>query len=169
MVTALHCCVVLKIVVANRPVQNHLQGLEDPTTWRQRKRERTIRLTGKTTILHVHYTLLYTSLPFYGGHVGGQYNKHIFVEFTWKGRFVPRGEKCFCSWSPSRPPWRHVYTRLRVVPHFSSGIVGRAKPERAWTSPHAPPRVAFSRVGWFSRALAFRSPYYPWGKMGDYS
>ena len=33
----------------------------------------------------------------------------------------------------------------------------------------SPPRVAFSRVGWFSRALAFQSPYYPWGKMGDYS
>ena len=42
--------------------------------------------------------------------------------------------------------------RLRVVPHFSSGIVERAK-----------------RVGWFSRALAFRTLYYPWGKMGDYS
>ena len=34
---------------------------------------------------------------------------------------------------------------LRVVPHF------------------------FFRVGWFSRALAFRSLYYPLGKMGDYS
>ena len=42
---------------------------------------------------------------------------------------------------------------LSVVPHFSL----------------SPPCVAFSRVGWFSRALAFRSPYYPWGKMGDYS
>ena len=31
------------------------------------------------------------------------------------------------------------------------------------------PRVAFSRVGWFSRALVFRSLYYPWGKMGNYS
>ena len=40
--------------------------------------------------------------------------------------------------------------RLRVVPHFSSGIVERA----------------FSRVWWFSRALVFRSLYYPWGKMG---
>ena len=75
--------------------------------------------------------------------------------------------------------------RLRVVPHFSSGIVARAKRERAWTSPHAkkgdtrrgerknfflsPPRVAFSRVGWFSRAFALCSLYYPWGKMGDYS
>ena len=67
--------------------------------------------------------------------------------------------------------------RLRVVPHFSEGIVERAKRERAWKSPHArkgdtplsPPRVAFSRVGWFSRALAFCSLYYPWGKMGDYS
>ena len=26
--------------------------------------------------------------------------------------------------------------RLRVVPHFSSGIVERAKPERAWKLPH---------------------------------
>ena len=39
---------------------------------------------------------------------------------------------------------------LSVVPHFSL----------------SPLRVAFSRVGWFSRALAFRSLYYPWGKMG---
>ena len=29
------------------------------------------------------------------------------------------------------------YNRLRVVPHFSSGIVERAKRERAWKSPHA--------------------------------
>ena len=36
-----------------------------------------------------------------------------------------------------------------VVPHFSL----------------SPPRFSFSRVGWFSRALAFRSLYYPWGKM----
>ena len=27
-------------------------------------------------------------------------------------------------------------------------------------------RVTFSRVGWFSHMLAFRSFYYPWGKMG---
>ena len=29
----------------------------------------------------------------------------------------------------------HIYIRLRVVPHFSSGIVERAKRERAWKSP----------------------------------
>ena len=51
-------------------------------------------------------------------------------------------------------------SRLRVVAHFSSGIVERTKRERAWKSPHpkkgymrrgdfslSPPRVAFSRVG----------------------
>ena len=73
--------------------------------------------------------------------------------------------------------WIYRLCRLRVVPHFSSGIVERAKRERAWKSTHArkgdtfclPPRVAFSRVGWFSRAHAFCSLYYPWGKMGDYS
>ena len=81
-----------------------------------------------------------------------------------------------------------VVTRLRVVPHFSSGIVEWAKRERAWKSPHARKGDArrgesldfvcspsffslpsacrlFSR-GWFSHAPAFRSLYYPWGKMG---
>ena len=29
------------------------------------------------------------------------------------------------------------HSRLRVVPHFPSGIVERAKRERAWKSPHA--------------------------------
>ena len=29
------------------------------------------------------------------------------------------------------------YRRLRVAPHFSSGIVERAKHKRAWKSPHA--------------------------------
>ena len=42
---------------------------------------------------------------------------------------------------------------LSVVPHFSL----------------SPSHVAFSRVGWFSRALAFSTLYYLWGKMGDYS
>ena len=39
-----------------------------------------------------------------------------------------------------------------------------------WKSPHARKgdtrRVAFSRVGWFSRAVAFRSLYYPLRKYG---
>ena len=41
--------------------------------------------------------------------------------------------------------------RRGVVPHFSSGIVERAKRERVRKSPHASegdtPRVVFSRVG----------------------
>ena len=72
-----------------------------------------------------------------------------------------------------------TWSRLRVVPHFSSEIVKKAKRERAWKSPHATKArrgresltaaSRLSRVSWFSRALAFRSFYYPWGKMGDYS
>ena len=31
----------------------------------------------------------------------------------------------------------YLLSRLRVVPHFSSGIVERGKRERAWKSPHA--------------------------------
>ena len=53
--------------------------------------------------------------------------------------------------SPSR---RCLQFRLRVVLHFSSGIVERAKRERAWKSPHA--------WGYFHA----RSLYYRWGKMG---
>ena len=86
----------------------------------------------------------------------------------------------YIFWYPYRAairatPYRIMYsrlqnTRLREVPHFSSGIVERAKRKRAWKSPHARKgdtrREAFSRVGWFSCALASRSLYYPWGKMG---
>ena len=75
----------------------------------------------------------------------------------------------------------HLFTllsRLRVVPHFSSGIVERTKRERAWKSPHARKTICdeerekndlvflsraacrLSRVGWFSGALAFRYPGY---------
>ena len=46
--------------------------------------------------------------------------------------------------------------RLRVVPHFSSEIVERAKKNHFSLSP---PRVAFSPVRWFSRALAFCTFY----------
>ena len=37
-------------------------------------------------------------------------------------------------------------SRLRVVPHFSSGIVERAKRERAWGDFHARLRLARSTI-----------------------
>ena len=46
--------------------------------------------------------------------------------------------------------------RLRVVPHFSSGIVEGAKRERAWKSPHA-------RKGDTRRHAATRAPFLAWG------
>ena len=51
--------------------------------------------------------------------------------------------------------------RLRVVPHFSSGIVERAKRERARKSPHA--RKGDTRVGWFSRLASSTIPEEKWG------
>ena len=46
--------------------------------------------------------------------------------------------------------WTVALSGMTFVPaQKSSGIVSR-----------------FARVGWFSRALAFRSLYHPWGKMG---
>ena len=52
--------------------------------------------------------------------------------------------------------------RLRVVPHFSSGIVERAKRERAWKSPS---RVSpfLARVDFHARSFFARSTH-PWGK-----
>ena len=52
--------------------------------------------------------------------------------------------------------------RLRVVPHFSSGIVERAKRERAWKSPHARKgdtrRGAFLAWGGFHARSRFARP-----------
>ena len=61
--------------------------------------------------------------------------------------FHGRANQNFALWEQriSSKPWA-----LSVVPHFSL----------------SPPRVTFSRVGRFSRALAFRTLYYPWGKRG---
>ena len=64
----------------------------------------------------------------------------------------------------------HSVLRLRVVPHFSSGIVERAKRERAWNSPLArkvdTPRVAFSRVGDFNARSRFACSTIPEEKWG---
>ena len=41
------------------------------------------------------------------------------------------------GWRPKPREKPLARSRLRVVPHFSSGIVERAKRERTWKSPHA--------------------------------
>ena len=48
-------------------------------------------------------------------------------------RFAPGSTMKLCTGGPGRGPWWSVNAdrRLRVVPHFSSGIVGRAKRERS--------------------------------------
>ena len=40
-------------------------GFLDPTRQRQRERQKTIGLVGKTTASHVHHAFLYISLPFW--------------------------------------------------------------------------------------------------------
>ena len=54
--------------------------------------------------------------------------------------------------------------RLRVVPHFSSGIVERAKRERAWKSPHA--RRGNTRRGDFHARSRFARSTVPEEKWG---
>ena len=96
------------------------------------------------------------------------YQQFFITWYTWSGQSsgCPR-----CTpWKEQRNSSQQFADRLRIVPHLSSGIVERAKRERAWKSPHA--RKGDTRREerkWFSRTLAFRSLYYPWEKMGDYS
>ena len=60
----------------------------------------------------------------------------------------------------------HGLHKLRVVPHFSSGVVERAKRERAWKSPHAEREFfslpaacrLFSRGEIFTRARVSLAP-----------
>ena len=42
--------------------------------------------------------------------LGVKTKEYFLEEFTWKLSLVPRGEKYFCSWPPTWPPWRHVQT-----------------------------------------------------------
>ena len=59
-----------------------------------------------------------------------------------------------------------IDARLRVVPHFSLGIVERAKRERAWKSPHARKAVGcrlFSRGVIFTRARVSLALLSLWG------
>ena len=62
-----------------------------------------------------------------------------------------RGYELHTPKSVGREGWKAW--ALSVVPHFSL----------------SPLHVAFSRMGWFSCALAFCSLYHPSGKTGDYS
>ena len=45
----------------------------------------------------------------------------------------------------------------------------RCIPQEKWGTTRSLIRESFPLVGWFSRALAFRTLYYPWGKIGDHS
>ena len=70
----------------------------------------------------------------------------------------------FCSARLTTMTERKADSRVEivVVPHYSSEKVERAKCDAGGREKNfslSPPRVAFSRVEWFSRALAFRSPY----------
>ena len=68
------------------------------------------------------------------------------------------------------PNTRPVQTQLQEWPFFFSAFLHTTLLLSIFVFLSlSPPRVACSRVGWFSRALVFRLLYYPWGKMGDYS
>ena len=65
---------------------------------------------------------------------------------------------------PVGPRRTFLSTRLRVVPHVSSGIVERAKRERAWKSPHA--RRGNTRRGDFHARSHFARSTIPEEKWG---
>ena len=61
--------------------------------------------------LHNHYSWFATTWQGGHMHVGGQISRNFFLKkCQWKWSLVPGGEKCFCSWPSTWPPWRHVHT-----------------------------------------------------------
>ena len=70
----------------------------------------------------------------------------------------------------NKSPMRYGFrARLRVVPHFSSGIVERTKRERAWKSPRArkgDTRIAFFAWGDFQARSRFARSTIPEEKWG---
>ena len=98
-------------------------------------------------------------------------------EYLWTARADPR--PLYRLWSHqfkrSTCTGCRVRSRLRVVPHFSSGTVERAKRERAWKSPRArkgliflsPRRVSpFLAWGDFHARSRFARPTIPEEKWG---
>ena len=96
-------------------------------------------------------------------------------------RLIQTTPMVWASFAHSRCPWSiRVQThqnaflssqicRLRVVPHFSSGIVERAKRERAWKSPHArKTRRVLLLLAWgeFHARSRFAPPSIPEEKWG---
>ena len=72
----------------------------------------------RTSLVKVNNTYSWFATTRQGGHVGFDT-----IEFTWKYSLVPRGERCFCSWPPTWPPWRHVQTSDKYyhgLPHSLS-------------------------------------------------
>ena len=63
-----------------------------------------------------------------------------------------------CDAPTSRSAW-HSFALLQKSRRRNHRCCG-------WTEALSGMVSRFSRVGWFSRALAFRLLYYPWGKMG---
>ena len=69
--------------------------------------------------------------------------------------------------------WDRIYKGKREKPHFQLTCLCLSSPffrlrvvrEKGETR-QVPVASRLSRVGWFSRALAFPSLYYPWEKMG---
>ena len=91
----------------------------------------------------------------------------VTADWFWNVKFVSRSKSIKRIQWDSFSHWAVIALVIGKVQGIF--IASERKPRHKFSSrlhfSLSPPRVAFSRVGWFSRALAFRSPYYPWGKL----
>ena len=88
---------------------------------------------------------------------------------------ISREQVCLHCGSARGSAWVNKESSTAYIPFFSSTPVARSwslirrlvyhHRARAWTFPLIA-AYRLSRVRWFSRVLASRSLYYPWGKMG---
>ena len=99
------CC--REVAVVERFKQEPMYGLSAGT--------KKVAVVERWPLVRVRLSLfwIYWVRTSQGGHVGGQYKNIFLEEFTWKYSLVPRGDKCFCFWLPTRSPWRHVQTSYK--------------------------------------------------------
>ena len=94
-------------------------------------------------------------------------------QFTWKWSLVPRGEKCFCSWPTTWPPWRNVQTSNMWVHSYFFGMLAfsTSRLDRKRTKSPAggePPRVWHRKIWYSCSPNKIKNPIIPWTSLDSW-
>ena len=76
-----------------------------------KKQKEAKKKTPDLRLLTYRFSYSWLASTWYGGHVGGQYNKnYLFSKIYMKMEFSFQRIEIFGSWPPTWLPWRHVQT-----------------------------------------------------------